>query len=327
MTNPQLSILVVSYGTRDLTLECLSSVYRETGAVPFEILVVDNGSPDGSAAAIAASFPQVRLFALRENLGFGAANNLAARQATGKYLLLLNPDTVVLERAIQKLYDFAERHPEAGIIGGRTYSGAGVLDPTSCWGQPTPWSVFCRTMGLSALFKGHRWFDPEVLGDWDRDTVREVDIVTGCLLLIRKELWDRLQGFDPSFFMYGEEFDLCLRARKLGIRCLFCPDAEIIHYGGASATVQTDKLVRLFQTKRILYQQHWSPGAARFGEGMLRLWALSRMAAFMLLRLIRPVYVERYRTWRAVWRRRGEWERSRANGIGRSVGALLDRRK
>lgn len=302
-----LTLIVVSYNTRDLTLACLRSVYERTRDLRFEVIVVDNASPDGSADAIAAEFPQVRLFALDENLGFAAANNFAARHATGEWLLLLNPDTVVLGSAIQRLHAFATLHSDAGIFGGRTVFADGSLNPKSCWGRPTPWSAFFAGIGLSAVFKGTRWFDPESLGGWARDTVRQVDIVTGCFFLLRRELWQRLGGFDPAFFMYAEEADLCLRARRLGLRCLICPEAEIIHYGGASEPVRADKIVRLFRAKAQLFQKHWSPPAARFGVWTLDLRAFTRLLAFAAAGLVQPRHAEAFRTWREIWRRRPEW--------------------
>ena len=215
MGKAALSILVVSYNTRELTLACLESVYAQTTDLDFEVIVVDNASEDGSAKSIADAFPQVKVIESVENLGFARANNLAARSASGEYLLLLNSDTVVLDRAINRILNFARVRPEAGIVGGRTVFADGSLNASSCHGRQTPWGLFCLGTGLAAVFRGSRWFDPESLGSWQRDTVAEVDAVSGCFLLIRRELWEKLGGFDESFFMYGEDMDLCLRA---GIR-------------------------------------------------------------------------------------------------------------
>jgi hypothetical protein len=312
-----LSIVVVSYNTRALTLDCLRSVYAQTRDVSFDVFVVDNASADGSAAAIAAEFPQVRLFALNRNLGFAAANNLAAQHATSAWLLLLNPDTVVLDGAIDKLVVFAAeqsaKDPACGIFGGRTLFGDGQLNPTSAWGRPTPWSIFCMATGLTRLFRNRRLFNPEALPHWARDTVRAVDIVTGCFLLIRRNLWEQLGGFDPAFFMYGEEADLCLRARRRGVRCLICPDATIIHYGGASESVPAEKLVRLFSAKIRLFARHWSPTAARIGAAILRAHAFIRVAAFGVLAWDQSVVaVRRLETWQAVWLCRAQWSRRAA---------------
>ena len=149
MSHPELSIIVVNWNTREITLECLRSLYRETRDTDFEVLLVDNGSADGSADAIAAEFPQVRLLREAVNHGFAKANNIAAELARGRYLLLLNSDTVVLDLAIDKLMHFARATPQAGIWGGRTLFGDRRLNPSSAWGKVTPWSTLCFALGLT----------------------------------------------------------------------------------------------------------------------------------------------------------------------------------
>lgn len=304
---PAVSVLMVSYNTRALTLACLSSLRAAARGLALEIVVVDNASADGSAQAIRDAHPDVALIAAGENLGFGRATNLAARAARAPFLLLLNPDTLVREGCVARLLAFAAEHPEAGIVGGRTFFPDGRLNPTSCWGRPTPWSLFCMGLGLSSLLRRNRVFDPESLGPWERDTMREVDVVTGCLFFVRRELWERLGGFDERFFMYAEDADLCLRARAAGSRVLLCPQAEIVHVGGASEPVRADKLVRLFRAKAQLFEKHWSPGAARFGVAMLDLWALTRSAAHFLASRFSPARRAAWLAWRDVWRRRAEW--------------------
>ena len=301
------SILIISYNTRDLTLACLASVYAQTDCVTFEVIVVDNASTDGSAEAIAEKYPQVRLIRRTDNLGFAGGNNLAAREARGEFLLLLNPDTVVLERAIEKVVAFARGRRDAGIVGGRTFFPDGSLNYTSCHGRPTPWSLLCMGTGISTILRGSRLFDPESLGGWERDSVREVDAVTGCFLLIRRPLWQELGGFDEQFFMYGEETDLCLRAWKAGHRSLICPDATLIHYGGKSERTRADKMIKLFRAKSQLFDKHWRPGMRWFGGAMLRLWAFSRVAATGVLCRVRPSQAATHDVWREIWRRRAEW--------------------
>ncbi len=311
------SVIIVSYNTRELTLDCLRSVFEQTRDATIEVFVVDNASADGSADVIAAEFPQVRLFALDQNLGFAAANNFAARHAQGEWLLLLNPDTVVLDRAIDRLVAFARRSaaedPACGIFGGRTVFADGRLNPTSAWARPTLWSAWCMATGLTSLFRGHRLLNPEAMPHWQRDTERQVDIVTGCFLLLRRSLWQQLGGFDPAFFMYGEEADLCLRARKRGVKCLICPDATIIHYGGASEPVRAQKKVRLLRAKAQLFHRHWSRPAARLGVLLLDLWACSRMLSFWAASRLRPRLRANHESWRSVWRQRAAWHLSAAD--------------
>lgn len=303
-----LSILIVSYNTRDMTLACLASVYEQTRDVAFEVVVVDNASTDGSPDAIAEQFSQAKLIRPAKNLGFAGGNNLAAEHATGRFLLLLNPDTLVLDRAIDKLQAFAESRKDAAIFGGRTYFPDGSLNPKSCWRRPTPWSACCTSLGLSRMFPRSALFASESYGPWRRDTVREVDIVSGCFLLIRRDVWNDLGGFDTGFFMYGEEADLCWRALKAGHRCLICPDARIVHYGGASEKVRADKMVRLFCAKKRLFWKHWGATARRVGTASLSAWALTRMTAFAVLRRLNPRFSDAHATWASIWRRRGEWQ-------------------
>ncbi|MEM6487160.1 MAG: glycosyltransferase family 2 protein [Pseudomonadota bacterium] len=296
----ELSIIVVSYNTKQMTLECLRSLAAET-TVPYELLVVDNDSSDGSPEAIAAEFPDARLFALDENLGFARANNHAVVRATGRYVLLLNPDTLVLDGAVDKLLAFAQAQPEARIWGGRTLFADGSLNPTNCYRRMTLAGVLLQATGLNSVFRNSELMNPEGYGGWPRDSEREVDIVTGCFLMIERTFWNELGGFDESFVMYGEEADLCLRARALGARPRVSPEPQIVHYGGGSQ-VRADKLVRLLKAKVTLIRRHFPSAQTGLGVALLRLWPYSRMLATRLLSR-----TEGYKMWREVWTRRGEW--------------------
>ena len=208
------------------------------------------------------------LLAETANHGFAGANNLAARRARGEYLLLLNPDTLVLDGAVDRLLAFARANPRAGIWGGRTLYGDRSLNPASCWGRMTLWNLFCRASGLTGVFPRSELFNSEAYGGWDRGSERAVDIVTGCFLMIRRETWEALGGFDPAFFMYGEEADLCLRARALGAAPRVTPEAEIVHYGGAADTVRADKMVRLLSGKISLIDRHFPAWQRPLARGL-----------------------------------------------------------
>ena len=307
-TPPVVSIVVISYNTREMTLECLRSVYAQT-QLPFELIVVDNASTDGSAEAIAAEFPDLHLIAETTNHGFAPAHDIALHHATAPWLLLLNPDTVVLDGAVDRLYAAAQEHPRAGIWGGRTLFADGQLNPASCWGRMTLWSTFCRLVGLNRIFASSEFFNSETYGTWPRDSDREVDIVVGCFFLMRRADWDALGGFDPVFTMYGEEADLCLRARAAGFSPMVTARAEIIHYGGASEKVRADKMVRLMRAKTELIKRHFHPLTRRPGRWLFALWPWSRMVATgvagTLLR--RPGLREKSAVWSEVWARRAEW--------------------
>lgn len=309
ITPLDVSIIVVSYNTNAMTRAALNSVLAQTHTVSYEVIAVDNASRDGSADMIAAHPVNARLIRLHENIGFARANTLAAKFARGRLLLLLNPDTVVLDGAIDKLVAFARANPRARIWGGRTLFANGALNPSSCWGKMTVWNQICRAFGLTGVFRDIEFFNAEAIGGWKRDSVRRVDIVSGCFFLIEKELWDGLNGFDPLFFMYGEEADLCLRAHAFSARPLVTPDATIIHHGGASENVRSDKMVRLLAAKMSLIMRHFHPAAAPFGRFFLALWPLSRSGATSLIAFVTrsPSALEAAATWREVWRRRREW--------------------
>lgn len=305
---PKVSILIVSFNTREMTLACIRSVQAET-RTPAEIIVIDNASGDGSAEAIAAEFPDVVLMAERENHGFALANNVAARRATGEYLLLLNPDTVIMNGAIDKLVAFAEKNPDARIWGGRTLYGDGSLNRTSCFQKMSLWNVFCRATGLTSLTGNNQYFS-EAYGNWNVDSVRQVDIITGCFFLLPLKLWRDLGGFNPTYFMYGEEADLCLRAeRDWAALPMITPEAEIIHYGGASEPVRADKVVRQYNAKLTLIRHHfpdWQKGIAMW---LFRSIPLTRGFLMRSVAAVtgKPEHLKAAEAWRQVWKRRVEW--------------------
>ena len=310
---PRVAILVISFNTRDMTLDCLRTIAAGAEHTTHETIVVDNASSDGSAEAIAREFPDAQLIASKGNLGFARANNLAATHATAERLLLLNPDTLVDTGAIDELLAFADRNPKAGIWGGRTSFGDGSANPTSCWRKPTPWSVFCSASGLAGLFKGSRLLNPESVGVLPDGTELPVDVVTGCWLMIDRELWEKLGGFDPAFYMYGEDADLCLRASALGACPMVTAKADIVHYGGQSDTVRLDKIVRLYTARRQLYARHWGKSWQWWADIGPMMNVLRRRAVAWLRGLLdRGKPGKDPRTFDEVWARRKEWTGTRA---------------
>jgi GT2 family glycosyltransferase len=303
------SIVVVSYNTRDLTLACLDSIAAETRSCRYDVRVVDNASTDGSAEALRNHAVADGLIASADNLGFARANNLAANSARGEYILLLNPDTVVIDGAIDRLLDFARANPAAGIWGGRTLFADGSLNPSSCWGRMTVWNLACRATGLTGVWPNSRLFNGEAYGGWQRDTDAHVDIVSGCFLLIRRSLWETLGGFDPAFFMYGEEADLCLRAAKTSASPMITPAATIIHLGGASERTRTAKMLKLLAAKSTLIRRHWHPLVQPLGLALMAAWPLSRWLALSVFCWLRPMPTKREAaaTWRSIWQQRAAW--------------------
>ena len=306
----EVSIIIVSFNTREMTVACIRSIVSQSKGHSYEILVIDNNSRDGSAEAIKEEFPQVNLIRRSDNLGFAAANNLAAKHAKGTRLLLLNPDTLVLDGAIDTIVSFADRTPTARLWGGRAVFQDGSLN-VSCWSDMTIWSCLCRAVGLTWMLPKSKLFNPESIHLWDPlNKERGVDIVVGCFLLIDKSLWDELGGFNRTFFMYGDEVDLCIRARKKGARPRFTPDAVIIHYGGGSEPSSEEKLIKVFKGRITVMKEHWLPLVARLGQ-----WTLVATAGLRAIgsSVLRPPsrrgagLDQRSDVWPAVFRRRKEW--------------------
>ncbi len=303
----ELSIIIVNYNTRETTLECLASLFAFPPDVSFEVILLDNASSDGSAAAFAAAWPHIDVIESAVNTGFAGGNNIAAKRAVGRRLLLLNPDTIVLEQSFRALWAFAERTPTRRIWGGRTLFKDLSLNPTSCWAKMTVWSLFCSASGLVWLFPKSLLFNHEAYGGWMRDSERDVDIVTGCFFLIDHSLWRALDGFDPAFFMYAEEADLCLRAKALGACPGISPGAEIIHLGGASETSLTEKIIKIMRGRVTLMRKHWAPLPLSTGLLLYRFWTLSRLIGSNFLSGPRDEPGKAKEKWQIVWKRRAEW--------------------
>ena len=302
------SILIVTYRCRDAVKDCLSSIPDGAGRLSHEVVVVDNASGDGTADMIRHDHPGVVLIALEENTGFAAGVNRAADTARGEFLLLLNPDTVVHPGAIEELVAFARANPRHGIYGGRTVNPDGTLHPGSCWGAPSLWSLSCFATMLSTASRGSRLFDPESLGRWQRDSVREVDVVTGCLLLAPRHVWRELGGFDPTFFMYGEDVDLALRAKKAGYRPVITPDAVVTHEIGVSSASRPEKFLLVLRAKVTVMKKHWSPARATVGRALLLAGVGARaVAGSFQRRSAGPAPGARGTTWRTLWVERRRW--------------------
>ncbi len=232
---PRLSAIIVSYNTREMTLECLHVLQAELRELTAEILVVDNASVDGSADVIREMFPGIRLIVNTRNAGFGAANNLALAQARGHYLLLLNTDAFPRPGAVAALTDFLERHPGVGVVGPRLLYKNGSLQQ-SCFSFPTPAAAWAENLGLTRLLRRHDY------RRWDHAAEREVDFAIGACLLLRRTVYEQVGGFDKRFFMYQEEADWQKRIHDAGWQIAFTPAAEVVHLGGVSGQAEPARI-------------------------------------------------------------------------------------
>lgn len=309
---PDLTIIMVSYNTRDLTLAAIRTCLETTLETSYRLVVLDNASHDGSADAIEEAFgadPRVELIRSSENLGFAKANNDVAEQCDTRFLLLLNPDTECHPEAVDNLMAFAAATPQAKIWGGRTVFPDGSLNPSSCWMRITPWSLLCWAVGLTAAFPRTSLFNPEALGSWQRDSVRPVDIVSGCFFLVERDLWNALGGFDLSYFMYGEEADLCLRAEKAGAAPMVTSEATIMHIVGASAKGRPARRQMVLKARATLIRRHMTGWRRALSLGLL--WGgvggrmLSMSTAAALLRS--ASWKERAEGHQEIWGGRRDW--------------------
>jgi len=228
------SIIIVNWNTKGLLRDCLTSIYEQAGPVDYEVIVVDNASTDGSVETVKNDFERVILIENLENRGFAAANNQAMAVAKGRYVVLLNSDTVVLDNCIANMVSFADAQPQAGVIGCRVLNPDATLQPT-CFMFPSVLNMLLSSTYLYRLFPKNKFFGRERMTWWDGSGVREVDVVRGCFMLVRREAIEQVGVMDERFFMYGEETDWCYRFRQNGWKVMFSPVGQIIHFGGASS--------------------------------------------------------------------------------------------
>jgi hypothetical protein len=236
------SIIIVSWNTRAVLKNCLDSIYQKTRGVSFEVIVIDNASVDRSAEMVKREFPGAILIENCQNRGFAAANNQGMAVATGRYILLLNSDTLVMDQTITETVFFADYNPEAAVVGCRVLNKDGTLQP-SCFMFPSIGNMLLSSSYLYKLFHRSHFFGREGMTWWDRDDMREVDVVTGCFMLARSEAIRQVGVMDERFFMYGEETDWCYRFKKAGWKILFTPAVEIVHLGGQSSRYVSDKMI------------------------------------------------------------------------------------
>jgi GT2 family glycosyltransferase len=283
---PVISVIIVSYNTREMTIECLRTVYANLNDIRTEILVVDNNSRDGSADAIRAEFPNVHVIENERNTGFGAANNLAMRQAGGRYFLLLNSDAFLTPGALDSLLACAQSHPNAAVIGPRLSNEDGSLQ-VSCFRFPSPTRAWLENLWISSLFS-----HTAPVGDyrrWPHDTERPVDSVIGACMLVRREAFDQTGGFDEAFFMYQEETDWQKTLRERGWIVYFTPEAKVTHLGGASGKDEAARVNAHFFESLDYYEcKHHGPMGLVSLRAAMTIGCLVRAAIWGIVMIVIP---------------------------------------
>lgn len=230
-----LTTIIVNYRTRDLLRDCLASVYDQTSSLQHEVFVVDNASADGSVEMVADEFPQVHLTASAENLGFARANNLALKQASGDVIILLNPDTVVVDRALEKIAAYLREHPGVGAVCPDLPQPDGTLQVTSCGYLPGLWRMFCQYFFLTRLFPRVRLFRGMNLVAGVHTQPVAVEWLSGACLAARGEVWREVGPLDESWFMFAEDMEWCQRALEHGYELHYLPQITVYHIWGASS--------------------------------------------------------------------------------------------
>lgn len=257
-----LSIIIVNYNVKEFLQNLLDSIEKATKNLDTEIIVVDNNSNDGSAEVIRSRYPHVNFIESKVNLGFGKANNLALEISTGKYINLINPDTIVREDTYHSLINFLENTPDAGMAGCKVLNPDGTFQLPCRRSFPGPWTSFTKVTGLSSLFPKSKLFAKYNLTYLDENETYEVDAISGAFMFFRREVFDKIGGFDPIFFMYGEDLDLCFRTQKAGFKVYYFHKTEIIHYKGESTKRSSmDETKVFYDAMHLFVKKHFSASA------------------------------------------------------------------
>ncbi|MDD2623014.1 MAG: glycosyltransferase [Bacteroidales bacterium] len=290
----KLSVIIVNYNVEYFLEQCLHSVFTALEGIESEVFVVDNHSVDGSVRMLKKKFPQVHLIVNQENVGFAKANNQAMRHAKGKYILLLNPDTLVEADTFVKILAFMDETPLAGGLGVKMVNGEGSFLPESKRGLPLPSVAFYKIFGLSKVFKKSRRFGKYHLTYLDRDEINEVEVLSGAFMLLRKSVLDKIGYLDEDYFMYGEDIDLSYRILLSGHKNYYFPKTRIIHYKGESTKKSSINYVLVFyKAMQIFAKKHFSQKNAKLFHTMINLaiWFRASLSIFkrLVLKIIVPL--------------------------------------
>lgn len=252
------SVIIVNWNTRDLLRDCLKSVYEQTKDILFEVIVIDNASSDGSVDMVKSEFCQVVLIENKQNRGFAAGVNQGIAVAKGRYALVLNSDTIVCDNAIGKTMRYADKHPEAALVGCQVLDNSNTIQMT-CFRFPSVLNLFLHTFALNKIFKKHHFLGREWMLWWPRDSEREVEVVSGSFMLVRRNAIDDIGLMDEDYFLYYEETDWCYRFAKAGWKILFWPGAKIIHCHGGRNSSKQEALKMAVQMQKsclIFFKKH-----------------------------------------------------------------------
>jgi hypothetical protein len=280
---PDVSAIIVNWNTRDLLADCLNTLVQSAQGLDLEILVVDNGSTDGSRAMLQTAFPRIRLLANPANVGFAKANNQGMALSRGPFLLLLNTDAFVQPGALEALVSLAQARPRAGIVGAQLLNADGSFQ-ASHTAFPSLWREFLILSGLGRAFLG-RWYPSH--GPEEARGPQPVDYVEGACLLVRREAFDAAGGLDEDYFMYAEEVDWCYTMRAKGWQIWYQPAARVIHLGGGSSRRRSaQREADLYRSRILFFRKHHGRWAARLLKAQIYGFTAVKLAVHGLLRLV-----------------------------------------
>jgi len=247
-----ITVIIVSYNVRCYLRQCLLSVCAASKGLQVQVIVADNDSGDGTVSTLGPIFPQVTFISTGGNLGFAKANNLALTKATGRYVLFLNPDTIISEESLRACLEFMDNNPRAGAAGVRMLNADGSFAPESRRSIPTPFVSFCKMSGLCSLFPKSRLFGRYYLGYLDRDKVCQIEVVSGAYMFVRRQALEPIRGFDEDYFMYGEDIDLSYRLIQAGWTNWYVP-VPILHYKGESTNKTSFRYAKVFYNAMLIF--------------------------------------------------------------------------
>ncbi|MDZ7291143.1 MAG: glycosyltransferase family 2 protein [candidate division KSB1 bacterium] len=299
---PDLSIIIITYNSRQDIVRCLASLHKFCTGTSIEIIVFDNASTDGTPQIVASMFPNVHLMQHQTNVGFARANNLAVASATGPYILFLNPDTWVDNDLATALVTFLDIHPEAAACAPRVLTPDGSVQFSSVCALPTLELLFYEQIGLSRIFPRNPRFGRYRMTYWNHDEIREVEHATGACLAIRRKIFDELGGFDENFFMYIEDVDLSYRLKRHGAKILYLPSAHVFHAGGQSGSqMAIQNYLGLYRSFYYYFHKHHPRRTVIAVKLILMLGLFLRIVALLF-----AVIFERFLRAHGYWRSRSQ---------------------
>ena len=235
----KLSIIIVSFNTKEIITKCIQAIVEsEKFADNFEIVVIDNASTDGSVQYLQENIPHIKIISLEKNIGFAAANNIGVKNSKGEYVLFLNPDVIVEKDTIHTILEYIENCKTCGIVSAKLVLENGKIDDACHRGFPTPWNAFCHFSGLSKLFSTIKLFTGYSLNYLNKETIHEVDSVSGAFMMIKRKVGDTCNWWDEDYFWYGDDLDICYRVKKSGWKIIYNPRVKALHYKGISSGIK-----------------------------------------------------------------------------------------